>query len=330
MKRLVAIEVTADFVRGIELENPLTLKPDFVKMGEIALPAGVAGESEIFDMDAVKDAFKELWKVHKFSTNVVAVGLGGRKVLVRDFETPVAEIERIKSKLKFEAANLLPAQMGEAMLDFYPTNLKTSEAGLDLVEGLLIAAPKEPAEQILAVAQGAGLDVQIVDYLAFGIARVARKAFGTDGEYLLVNVKEHSTDIVALKYGVPQMIRMIPNGLTVRDHKSGKHTGVADSSASFSGETTLADPVESVIAGVRNTLNFYAGRGGAPTAILLAGEGALSEQLQARLPQALQLPAGLLTMDNAIELKGKKAEYDATLQAASLSILGVGMRGLKG
>jgi type IV pilus assembly protein PilM len=330
MKRLVAIEVTADYVRGVELENPLTSNPELIRFGEVALPQGAAGESEVFEMDVVKEALKELWKLQKFSTTTVALGFGGRKVLVRDFETPLAEIEKIRSKLKFEAANLLPAQMGEAMLDFYPTNLKVSEAGLDLVEGLLIAAPKEPVEQLIAVVQSAGLEVQLVDYLAFGISRIARKAFGTDGEYLLVNVKEYSTDIIALKYGVPQMVRMIPNGLTTRPQKNGKHTGVADSTASFSGENTVADPVGSVIAGVRNTLSFYTGRGGSPTAILLAGEGALSPELQERLPQSLQLPAGLLNMSNAIELKGKNSDKESTLQAASLSILGVGMRGLKG
>lgn len=331
MKRIVAIEVTSDYVRGIELENPLTTKPRLVKFGEIALPQGAAGESEIFDIDAVKDAFEELWKVEKFTTKQVALGIGGRKILVRDYETPIAEIEKIRSKLKFEAANLLPAQMGNAMLDFYPTELKTSDTGLEQVQGLLIAAPSEPTEKIIAVLQSAGLDVQVVDYLSFGIARVARKAFGTDGEYLLVNIRTYSTEIIGMKYGVPQMIRMIPNGLIVRDDKGGKHRGVADSAASFAGgEAAVTDPVESIIAGLRNTINFYANKGGNPTAILLAGEGSLSPELQERLPQALQMRTGMLDMSNAIELSKKQSVEDPIARAAALSILGIGMRGLKG
>lgn len=328
MKKIVAIEVTSDYVRAVELENPLTNKPKMIKFGEIALPQGAAGESEIFETDVVKDAIQELWKIQKFSTKQVALGLGGRKILVRDYETPVAEIGKIRANLKFEAANLLPPQMGNAVLDFYPAGLKISETKLELVHGLLIAAPSEPAEKIIAVLKSAGLDVQIVDFLPFGIARVARKAFGTDGEYLLVNVKSYSTDIIGMKNGIPQMIRMIPNGLIVRADQGGKHRGVADAAASFAGgESAPADPIDSIISGLRNTVSYYGNKGGNPGAILLAGEGSLSKELQERLPQALKLRTGLLNLENAIEVP-KKSNDDPIAKAALLSILGVGMRGL--
>lgn len=331
MKKIVAVEITSDYVRGVELENPFTSKPKLVAFGEVSLAQGAAGESEIFDIEVVKDALLELWKTCKFSTKQVALGLGGRKILIRDYETPVAELTKIRANLKFEAANLLPAQIGNAVLDFYPTGLKLSDTGLELVQGLLIAAPSEPTEKIIAVLQSAGLDVQIVDFLPFGIARVARKAFGADGDYLLVNVKGYSTDIIAMKQGIPQMIRMIPNGILVRDNIAGKHRGVADAAASFAGgEVTPTDPVDSIISGLRNTISFYGNKGGKPTAILLAGEGSLSLELQEKLPQALQLRTGLLDMASAIELPKKSTVDDAIMKAAALSVLGVGMRGLRG
>jgi type IV pilus assembly protein PilM len=331
MKRVVALEVSSDFIRAVELENPLTAKPKLIRYGEMELPEGAAGESEVFDIELVQDAIQEFWKAQKFSTKDVILGVGSRKILIRDYETQVADLPKIRTKLKFEAANLLPAQMGNAVLDFYPTQLNDAVSGLQMVQGLLIAAPVEPIEKIIAVAQGAGLEVQGVDYLQFGIARVARKAFGAKGEYLLVNVKSNSTDIIAMKFGIPQMVRIIPNGLTTRPEKAaGRHAG-DDSSASF--DTALpaqtSDPVELIIGGLRNTLNFYANKGGNPTALLLAGEGALSTELQERLPQALQIRTALLDMSNAIEVDTKKSADDPVLRAAALSVLGVGMRGLK-
>lgn len=331
MKKVVALEISSDFVRGVEIDNPLTPKPKLVKFGEMALPQGIAGESEVFDIDAVAAALKELWKAQKFSTKQVALGVGGRKILVRDYETPIGEIEKIRSKLKFEAANLLPAQMNNAVLDFYPTALKTSETGLELVQGLLVAAPVEPIEKIIAAIQTAGLDVQFVDYLPFGIARAARKAFKAKDEYLLVNIKSYSTDIVALKHGIPQMIRVIPNGLIVRETAGGKHRGVADAAASFAGgETAPADPIESIITGLRNTLNFYTNKGGSPNAVLLAGEGSLSPELRERLPQALEMRMGELKLENVFEHSQKKGSADPIVRAASLGVMGIGMRGLKG
>lgn len=330
MKKVVAVEVTSEHVRGVEIENPLTSKPKLVRYGEIELPQGVAGESEIFDIDSVTQAFKELWKQEKFSTKSVVLGLGGRKILVRDYETPVAEIEKIRATLKFEAANLLPAQMGDATLDFYPASFKTADTGAEVIQGLLVASPSEPAERIIAAIQSAGLEVEAVDYIPFAIARVARKAFGTDGDYLLVNVRSYSTDIVAMNQGAVQMIRVIPNGLIVRERVGGKHRGVADAAASFAGgDSPTADPIDSLVSGLRNTINFYQNKGGKPKAILLAGEGSTSVDLQTRIPEALQLSTGVLKMENAIELPGRRGDADPIVQSAALGALGVGMRGLK-
>lgn len=321
MKRTVAIEVTPSFVRGVEIDNPLTANPSVVASGTVALPPGAATESEIFDQPAVVDAFAELWREFRFSTRSVTVGVGGRKILIRNFETPTADIDKIRAKLRFEASNLLPSQMSDAILDFYPVELSQAESGLEIVKGLLIAASKEPVEQLVSTAQQAGLSVMAVDYLPFGLARAARKAFGVSGEYILVNIKPWSTDIVALKNGVPQMVRMIPNGL--------KKTGKTEDQ-SLSGENSEIDPIDSIVAGIRNTINYYNSNGGNTGALLIAGEGSLNAELQERLPQELQLRAGLLSLEDVISIDHRTAQLEGADKAGFISAVGVGMRGLKG
>lgn len=328
MKRLVAVEVTDDYVRGVEIEAPLTNKPKLTKFGEVELPRGVANESEIFDVDAVSDALKDLWKQEKFGTKTVALGLGGRKILVRDHDAALNDLATIKKNLSFDAANILPQAMGNAILDFYPTGITKSDTDMDMVNGLLVATPLESAEKIVAALTGADLDVQFVDYLPFALARSARKAFGGKDEYMLVNVKSYSTDIIALKQGVPQMVRVIPNGLIVRDNKGGKHRGVADSSASFSGEVAVqTDPIDSLIKGIGNTISLYTNKGGAPRAVLLTGEGSVSEELKERLPQGLQMGLGVLNLENVVQLP--KNPKTAIERAAALGLIGIAMRGLK-
>lgn len=327
LKRLVAVEVTEDFVRGVEIENPLTPKPKLIRFGELELPRGVASSSEIYDIDAVADALKDLWKKEKFTTKTIVLGIGGRKVISREHEVALADLATIRKNLAFDAANILPQAMGNATLDFYPTQLVKSDTDMDMVKGLVIAAPVEATEKYVAAATSAELDVQFVDYLPFGLVRSARKAFGAKDEYLLVHVKAYSTDIVALKDGVPQMIRVVPNGLIVRDNKGGKHRGVADAAASFSGESTHTDPVDSLIFEIRNTLNLYANKGGAARAVLLTGEGALSPEFQQKLPPALQMGMGLLNLENVMELpKNPKTEIE---RAAAIGLIGIGLRGLK-
>jgi len=328
VKRLVAVEITPEFVRGVEVEGPLTSNPKPVAFGEVPLAAGVAGDSEVFDKSLLKAAISELWREAKFSTRKTVLGVGGRKILNRDFDTPMADLEKIRSKLKFETANILPPQMTEALLDFYPTEIKKSNAGIDTAHGLLIAAPQQMVELLVETAQSAGLSVIAVDYLPFGLARAARKAFGTTGEYLLVNVRPGATDILALKYGVPQLVRVIPNGLTMRPQQKGRHVDEEDNTSFDSDVKSKVAPLDSLISGVRNTISFYTNKGGAPTALLLSGEGALSPELQERLPQEIQLGAGLLSMSDLFPGAVNVPE-DPNQLAAAIGVLGLGLRGLK-
>lgn len=329
MKRLVAVEVTPEFVRGVEVEGPLTTNPKIVAFGETPLAAGVAGDSEVFDQSLLKAALGELWRESKFSTRQVVLGIGGRKVLNRDFDTPATDLEKIRSKLKFETANILPPQMTEALLDFYPTEVRRANTGIDTVHGLLIAAPQQMVEVLVDTVQASGLSVVAVDYSPFGLARVARKAFGVSGEYLLVNVRPASTDIIALKYGVPKLVRVIPNGLQMRSQIRGRHIDDEnDTTFEADGRNKVA-PIDSLISGVRNTASFYANKGGAPTAILLAGEGSLSPELQERLPQEAQLAAGLLSMSDVFPNKAADFTDDPLQLAAAIGVLGLGLRGLK-
>lgn len=329
MKRLVAVEITDDYIRGAEIEDPLTTKPKLVGFGELALPRGVANETEIYDVDSVSEAFKELWKQEKFKTKSVALGLGGRKILVRDYETPLNDLATIRKNLSFDAANLLPAQMGAATLDFYPTEIfKSQETEMDMVKGLIVASPTETAEKIIAALTSADLYVEYVDYLPFAEARCARKAYGTDGDYLLVNIKNYSSDIIAIRNGTPQMVRVVPYGIIARKDVGGKHRGAVDSAASFNGGDTPVDPLEALVKGIHNTDNYYVNKGGQPSALLLMGEASLLPEVQERLPQILQMGAGVLTLDRVTTIPRSK-ESDPLQEASILGLVGVGMRGLK-
>lgn len=330
MKRLVAVEVTAEFIRAVELDAPLSANPKLVKFGEYPLEQGVAGESEVFEMEELTNAFKAFWSIEKFGTKNVALGISGRRTIVRDFETQEDTLENIRGRLGFEAANMIPSQMGNPILDYYPTNLVDDPAAGRKLEGLVIATPSEPIEKLVGVIQAAGMEVMVVDFIPFAVARVARKAFGAEGEYLIVNIREFSSDIIALKNGVPEMVRVIPNGLGVRSNRGGKHRGVADAAASFQPTQTTIDPVDALVAGVRSTMNFYINRGGAPAAVLLAGEGSLSQELQEKLPEGLQLRAGLLSLENVIKVSRKDDGHSEPQRAGIVSALGIAMRGLKG
>ncbi len=331
MKKLVAVEVTSDYIRGAEIEDPFDADPKLRAFGELEIKQGIASDSEVFDIESLSEAFKELWKQEKFSTKQVALGVGGRKILVRNYETPLAEIDKIRARLKFEAANLIPPQMSDAALEFYPARLDPNDGPAVSVHGLLVAAPTEPIDKLITAISSAGLDVQIVDFIPFAIARCARKAFGNTGEYLLVHIRSYSTDIIALKNGIPQMVRVIPNYLIVREGKSGRHRGVADASASFAGDSDASvDPIETIINGIKSTISFYSNKGGNPQALLLAGEGSVSRDIQERLPEALGISAGILELENVIEFPSRGVPTDKITQAATLSTVGIGLRGLKG
>lgn len=224
MKKIVAIEVSRDAVRAAEIMNPLSKNPKVSKIGEIELPPGVAGESQVVEIDTFVESVKELWANEKFSTKDVALVVSGRRFIIRPHETTHTDMKAFRSVMSYEVGSVVPEQMINPVIDFYPTKHIESKTGIRTL-GLVIATPADPIETLIGALIRADLNVEFVDYAPMAIARFIRNFVKNDENldtYALVNVRELSSDILIAEDNIPKMIRVAPTGLHPKSRKKGR------------------------------------------------------------------------------------------------------------
>ncbi|OZB87230.1 MAG: hypothetical protein B7X41_13250, partial [Microbacterium sp. 14-71-5] len=201
-KSHVGVEITEESVRAVEVSTDR--QPQVIAFGEVALPPDAAHDSEVLDQGAVAVAIRELWSTAKIHARSATLGIASRRVLVREHTTTAMAPELLRQALPFQVQDLLPVPVAQAVLDYYPT----SQQG-DQLHGLLVAAVSETIESMIASFARAKIRVDGVDLAAFGLARAAALVAPT-GTTAVIHVGDHTTQIVILRDGVPEFVRITP------------------------------------------------------------------------------------------------------------------------
>ena len=202
-KTQVAVEITEESVRAIEVSLGRT--PTVVAAGEVPVPPGAAKDSEVLDRDAVAVALQRLWAEARISQRNVVLGVGNRRILVREHSTQLTNPAQIRQALPFEVQDRLPVPVDQAVLDFVPT--AQDDRG---VHGLLVAAVAEHMEELVGALDKARLRPLSIDLVAFGYARALATLVEPGRTGLLVGIGEHTTHIVIATDGVPRFVRVVP------------------------------------------------------------------------------------------------------------------------
>lgn len=340
-KTVVGLEITEESVRAAEVT--VGPSPILVAFGEVPLADGAARDSEILDRDAVAVAIQQLWALSGIKSKRVILGVGSRRILVREHSTPSMSIEHIKQALPFQVQDLLPVPVDQAVLDYYPVSEEDGQ-----VHGLLVAAVSETIEELIETVVKAKLHVERVDLVPFGLARVA-KAFAPAHEAaILIHVGDHTTHVVAAVDGVPRFVRIIPAEVatsaterrntveilqsdptevavvTDRGGRASLRVQAAQAQAAATLTTERSSTVSELANRLRNTVDFYASRAGAVhiAGVFVSGAGAANPAVLPALQSALDYPV------RAIELAmfvGTKGAVDPEVALNLVSTVGIVM-----
>jgi len=213
-QRAVGLDVGTSAVRAVELVLGRD-QVSFTRFGQVALPPGVVRAGEVVDPAAVSTAIRRLWREAGFRTRQVITGVGNQRVVARQADLPEMGEEDLRSALVFQAGELIPIPVEEAILDFQVLeHFRGPEE--DTMRILLVAAQRDMVRNLLAAIEGAGLSASLVDLMPFALMRAL-----TGGSLVedleptaqaIVCAGAGITNVVVHRHGVPEFVRMLGVG----------------------------------------------------------------------------------------------------------------------
>jgi type IV pilus assembly protein PilM len=292
--RVIGLDIGTTAVRAAEVDvsrkGAARGKVTVTKFGQVPLPLGAVRDGEVAEPQTVATAIRQLWRDFKFGSREVVLGVGNQRVMVRDLTMPAMPMDQLRSSLPFQVQDMLPVAVDDVILDFYPTTSHEAPSGT-MVNGLLVAATKDTVHANAAAAETAGLRPLMVDLTGFALARY--HAFNDEGGQVtaLVDIGARVTVVVIMAYGVPRLVRILPNGGQDATDALTNELGVSASEAEdlkrrigvgMAVPPELRGPADTVnratqmlVEAIRNTLVYYAGNnpGAGVDVIVLSGGG---------------------------------------------------------
>lgn len=177
-------------------------------LGVVALPPGAVTAGVVTDQDGVARALRQLWAENKFDCRNVILGITSQQVVVRDLVMPNLPPDQLLKALPFQARDVIPIPLDQAILDFAPLGQPDLEN--NTITGLLVATPRQPVISAVRAVERAGLQVARVDLSSFAALRaIADERVSIEA---VVDMGAHLTNIVIHNNGVPKVVRTVPRG----------------------------------------------------------------------------------------------------------------------
>ena len=211
--RLVGLDIGTYGVRAVELvlggEAPV-----LERFAQVVLPTGAVREGEVVDAGAVTEAVRRLWSEGGLRQRRVVMGVANQRVIVRQAELPLMSEADLQAALQFEAQELIPIPVEEAILDSQIVEDIVGPEGEARMRILLAAAQREMVRTHLAAVEAAGLRVTAVDVVPFALVRALAGPASANfeaggGAEAIVCIGGGVTNVVVHEQGVPRFVRIL-------------------------------------------------------------------------------------------------------------------------
>jgi type IV pilus assembly protein PilM len=309
-RRVIGLDVGTNAVRVAEIA--VGPSPVLRAFGQVALPPEAMREGEIVDPGAVTAAIERLWRELGLRKGDVRVGIASPRVIVRPVELPAMPEDDLAGALRFQAQELIPIPIEEAVFDFQVLDTMPpveGEEGTGTSRVLLAAAHRETVNRLVDAVRAAGLRVGAVDVVPLALVR-ALAAFVTDdtgpGAEAIVSIGGGTTVVVVHEAGLPRFVRILGAGgrvltdavareldLPAETAESVKRQGdLAPDDLGAHARTAIERPLNDLLEEVRSSIDYYRTQPGAAPlrrALLTGGSSRLTGIVD-RLSSVLGVP----------------------------------------
>ncbi len=317
-RSLIGLDVGTNAVTVAEVTpgNP----PRLELFGQVALPAGAMREGEVADDAAVTAAVARLREEVGLKKVAVRVGMATPRLIVRQIEMPVMTRDELASALQFQAADLIPIPLDEAVLDFAILGRDTGENGEESMRVLLAAAQRASVQRLVAAVEAGGFDVAAVDLVPLAVIRAiglapSRALVGSGapsdaedhgGAESIVCFGGGVTAIAIHEHGMPRFVRVLSTGgreLTAAiatdlqvDAETAealkRQIGTETDGDVARARTAIERPLSGLLDDVRSSLDYYRNQPGAArlTHVVVTGGASQLPGLTERLSTLVGVP----------------------------------------
>jgi type IV pilus assembly protein PilM len=168
--KVVGLKIGASQIAAAQVVN--NGAPELVDVFREPLEPGLVVSGEIRDPDALGDALKRFFELHKLPKRGVRLGVANNRIGVRIFEIEgVADAQQLENAIRFRAEEVLPIPLDQAVLDYVVLDEDVREGGIEWKRILLVVAYREVVDRYLQACRRAGLEVIGIDLEAFALLR---------------------------------------------------------------------------------------------------------------------------------------------------------------
>ena len=348
MARVVGLDIGTFAVRAAEL-NLGSGAPTLTRFGQVALPPGAVRDGEVIDSEAVGAAIRRLWREGGFRGRDVVLGVANQRVIVRPAELPLMSEADLTTALQFEAQELIPIPVEEAILDFQILDQVAAPDGEPRMRILLAAAQRDMVRAHLAGVDRAGLNTSVVDPVPFALVRALSPLSGDEqlgAVEGIVCIGAGVTNVVVHEGGVARFVRIQLSGgddLTeaiareldvdldhAEDLKRRAASGGGGTQELAAGRV-VADRMSAIVEEIRGSLEYYQAQPDALPLrrVLITGGASRTAGLVERLQQQLFMPVEVAHPLQALNIADVGLSEAQLAEAEPLMTVAIGL-GLAG
>jgi len=217
-KKGIGIEITSEKVNLVQLRRKGQSSYKLVTYGSVELPEGTVEEGRILDPVALGEVIRSLLADKKIKVKKAATALPGRETVSRLIRLPaeIPDLELREMVLNQEASLYLPFPREDADVDYQKLGTSLDDDGIERIEILMVATPKEVTDSYMQALEIAQLQVDVVEVSSFALIRAMHNElarFSTLAEaVVIVDIEYNATEITVTVDGVPQFSRTFPIG----------------------------------------------------------------------------------------------------------------------
>lgn len=349
-QRVIGLDVGTHAITAAELRLGRGGQTTVSRFGQVAIKPGAVVGGEVVDSAEVSAAIKRLWREAGFSSKRVVVGVGNQRVVVRPTEMPAMNDEDLRSAVEFQAQELIPIPLEEAVLDYQVLERFISDEGDEMLRVLIVAAQRGMVDGLIGAVSGAGLEATMVDLVPFALLRSLVDLSGFEeldvndamGE-AIISVGAGVTTVVVHEFGIPRFIRIVGIGSNevtqaiadeldisldeAEGYKRQVSLGLTNDPPSQTAKSVVERRVSSFVEELQGSLEFHTSQtNSAPLGrVIITGGGRRVPGLADKLGKAVSAPVVVGAPFGRIELGRTNLSPEQLREAEDLAAVAIGL-----